>query len=607
MRRKFGILLATLLGVSVFLYGGHSLVSVEVFPSSFPKLYRAGQLVAKHFQRSALVHLKKRIPGLRVALQFGPSGEYSLLSFSPSFPVELAGRIVAPYATWVEPNYLVFLAQQKKRQEGKRKRAEKVKNFKKKEGMPLSPVRDSYFLKQWGLYNFGQDAPGGLVGKKGAHIDILRAWAIAKGSEEVIVAVLDTGIDYTHPDLEENMWINEKEKYGIEGYDDDQNGFVDDVYGWNFVPADKRGDQAGSPDPMDDNGHGTHCAGIIGAKVNNLRGVAGINWKVRLMALKFLNATGSGDMVGMYRAIQYAIRNKARIINCSFGSSTKSRLGEDAIQAALKAGILIVAAAGNSGTSNDRKPHYPASYRYENVISVAASDNTDKLAPFSNFGAETVDVAAPGVFILSTFPKGRYRVASGTSMAAPMVSGVAALLLSKEPKLTPKEVKERILATSEPLPDLVGRVKSFGRLNAYYCLKNFRPERKFFDPAKMVVEDYRLESIHYPTTFVDHVYKIQKKGAKYIRVHFQLVLTEEKWDYVEVLDGQYRKVDSISGYVGNSWSAWVQGDTILIRLYAAPPFDVKSVQRGDATVLQITKGRASRSFGFSIDKIGYIR
>ncbi len=579
----------------------------ETLLSALP--YQPGQLVVKGLS-PAFWNQDHGIPSLKLAYTFGPHNEYALLTFDPALSPYEVGRKINGYALWSEPNYKRFLYQNKskKSKKKKKKKGRKKKDKKKsRQVRPIRPPRDALFRMQWAAHNFGQDAPGGIVGKIGADIDLLRAWAISRGSKKVLVAVLDTGIDYNHPDLEKNIWVNEKEKYGIPNYDDDGNGFVDDVHGWNFVAAEKWGNEAGSPDPMDDNGHGTHCAGIIGARANNLKGVAGVNWEVSIMALKFLNATGSGDAVGIYRGIMYAIKNKARIISCSFGAGQKSRLEEDAMKAAQKAGVLIVAAAGNDGVSNDRKESYPANYPLDNIISVAATNNIDKLAEFSNFGAENVDIAAPGVDILSTFPKGNYGTASGTSMATPMVSGVAALLLSVKPDLNPPAIIKRLMETSDPIVDLVGRVKSWGRVNAYNCLAGIKPPRKYFDLTKVVEEKEKIESIHYPTQTIDYVYKIVKPKAKYVRVHFKIVLTDMNWDYVEILDKDNRKIDSITGYLGDSWSGWVKGNTIKIRLYAAPPMEMKSKRVGNINFLSFQKGKASRTYGFIVDKVAYVK
>jgi subtilisin family serine protease len=324
---------------------------------------------------------------------------------------------------------------------------------------PVGAPNDPLFSDQWALNNTGQNG-----GKANAHIDALKAWAKTQGSAEVVVAVLDTGVDYSHKDLAENMWIRPA---NLPEYTDDELGTIDDLHGFDA--------NANAGDPMDDNGHGTHCAGIIGAEGNNGEGISGINWNVKIMPLKFLGRGGFGDVKDAIEAINYAIERKKagvnlRVINASWGSTQRSKALEDAIKAASDAGILFVAAAGNSSTDNDRRAHYPSNYDLPNVLSVAALDRNDQLASFSNYGAKTVHVAAPGREITSTWLGDQYREASGTSMAAPQVSGIAALILASEPKLSMAKLRERIMKSADPIDTLLGKVVVGGRLNAAKAL-----------------------------------------------------------------------------------------------------------------------------------------
>ncbi|MCA1589718.1 MAG: S8 family serine peptidase, partial [Acidobacteria bacterium] len=272
------------------------------------------------------------------------------------------------------------------------------------------------------------------------------------------------GVDYTHEDLVSNMWLRPE---NLPQYTDDELGTFNDVRGFDA--------DANAPDPMDDNGHGTHCAGIVGAEGNNEKGVAGINWNVKIMPLKFLGRGGFGSTKNAIEAINYAIDRKqkgvnVRVISASWGSTQYSRALEDAIRAAGEQGILFVAAAGNSSTDNDRRAHYPSNYKLPNVISVAALDRTDSLASFSNYGAKSVHIAAPGREILSTWLNDEYREASGTSMATPYVSGVAALVLASEPKLTVDQLRGRLLKSVDALDSLSGKIVAGGRLNASKAL-----------------------------------------------------------------------------------------------------------------------------------------
>ena len=248
--------------------------------------------------------------------------------------------------------------------------------------------------------------------------------------------MIDTGIDYNHEDLKANSWTNEAEANGKPGVDDDNNGLVDDVHGYDF--ANKDGD------PLDGHGHGTHVSGTIGAIHDNGIGVAGVMADVTMVAVKFLSDAGSGTTADAVLAIDYATSLGVDVMSNSWGGGGRSEALFDAIKRANEKGIIFTAAAGNSSSDNDQSPHYPSNYEVDNVISVAAHTNGDGLASFSSYGRRTVHVAAPGHKILSTVANNSYDVYSGTSMATPHVSGVLGLLLSKEGNLTVAEVKERL-------------------------------------------------------------------------------------------------------------------------------------------------------------------
>ncbi len=321
---------------------------------------------------------------------------------------------------------------------------------------------DPLYEDMWALHNNGQT--GGL---NDADIDAREAWNISTGSSSVVVAVIDTGIDTTHPDLLANLWVNPGE-LPANGIDDDGNGYVDDVHGINTI--------LGNGDPWDDHGHGTHVAGTIGAVGDNGIGVVGVNWDVRILSCKFLDANGTGDISDAVECLQYIQRLRdggVAIVasNNSWGGSAHSQALADAIDAQRE--ILCVAAAGNDLLSTDEFPHYPATYDLTSVISVAASDPTDGLAGFSNFGRHTVQIAAPGESILSTLPAtnrwgiaGGYGPLNGTSMATPHVAGVAALLKGADPSRDWRAIRSLLLSGGDPLAVLDSTTITGRRLNA---------------------------------------------------------------------------------------------------------------------------------------------
>ena len=319
---------------------------------------------------------------------------------------------------------------------------------------------DTEYSKLWGMHNTGQT--GGAVD---ADIDAPEAWAIQKGSRNIIVAVIDTGIDYDHVDLAANMWKNPGESgNGKEnnGIDDDGNGYVDDVYGYDFINNDA--------DPDDnDHYHGTHCAGTIGGVGNNSSGVVGASWNVKMMAIKFLGPSG-GYTSDAILSVEYATAMGAHLSSNSWGGGGYSQSLKDAIDDAGENGSLFIAAAGNSAANNDSYAHYPSSYESSNVIAVAATDHNDNLASFSCYGLTSVDLGAPGVSVYSTAPDDSYRSLSGTSMATPHVSGVAALLLSEFPAESMFEIKQRLMDSGDSISALSGKTVSGKRLNAHKAL-----------------------------------------------------------------------------------------------------------------------------------------
>ena len=289
------------------------------------------------------------------------------------------------------------------------------------------------------------------------------AWNAATDCAATPVAVIDSGVDYGHADLAANIWTNPAETVG-DGIDNDGNGYIDDAMGWDLVADDN--------DPMDENGHSTHVAGTIAAVGNNTLGVAGLCWDGQIMPLRAFDAEGNGTVADVIEAMEYARVKGARVVNASYAGTDFSQAEYDVISDLNAAGVLMVVAAGNEGADSDRVPSYPAGYDLPNIIAVAATDDRERLASFSNFGVATVHVAAPGVSILSTYPGNVYTVSSGTSMAGPHVSGLAALVWNADPGLTVSQVKGRILDGVDRLDALSGKIVTAGRINAFNSLLN---------------------------------------------------------------------------------------------------------------------------------------
>ena len=448
-------------------------------------------------------------------------------------------------------------------------------------------TNDPMFSKLWGLKNTGSNEPSPnneqKQGVAGADIDAVKAWSkFGKGHASVKVAVIDTGVDYRHPDLKNNIMINEAEKNGRAGVDDDGNGFVDDIYGWDFAGKDN--------DPWDGNNHGTHCSGTIAAEHDNGKGVAGVVGNASILPVKFLSDGGSGTTEDAIAAIDYATKRDVDIMSNSWGGGGFSQALKDAIKAANERGILFVAAAGNHSGNNDTLPTYPANYEVNNVISVAAHNASDNLASFSCYGRNTVHIAAPGRNILSTTKNGGYKVFSGTSMATPHVSGALALLASRESlkSLGITEVKDRLVKTSVPIPSYRGKTIAGGRLNAYNLLADDRPYRNEPDPNawQTMNLDRTFQSAHPYANNADFSKTVRVPGAKYIRVIVERFEIENGYDSLAIVDKKNHVVEDISGAGRNFASDYVEGDTVKMRF---------------------TSDSSVPKWGFVVKKIQYIK
>lgn len=503
------------------------------------------------------------------------------LKFSGDMDTAIAALSSKEGVDFVEPNYKVSIGQAK------------------------PAPRDTLWMQLWGLKNYGQNSSQGAEGNEGSDIQALEAWTKTTGSKTVRVGVIDSGVDYNHPDLKPNMRGNSAELNGVPGVDDDGNGYADDVYGWDFI-----GDlntkpyygQIGSPNPMDENGHGTHVAGTIGAYGNNQVGVVGVNWEVEIVALKFLNKDGSGQNADAVRAIRYAADNDIDVINASWGGGPASNAMKKVIEYAESKGVLFVAAAGNDSKNNDHTDSYPSNYEVESLISVAASDNRDRIAKFSNIGFKKVHLAAPGVDIMSTVPLDAlersepYASFSGTSMAAPHVAGAAALLIASDGsfKKNPKAIKERILQTVDVLPNMTTVVSSGGRLNLNRMVNNTTTGLSLASQSWTEVP-YSVSTPRYPQERVNNHWVIEQPGAKAIQIHLQSSNYDSAFDVAVIYDENFRRVMDVPTPIVDEWLPPILGSKVYIKFSNA----IVKVEKTEQ------KEFASNQVGLSCEKKQY--
>lgn len=449
----------------------------------------------------------------------------------------LEGAIAAlksnPDVVYAEPNYIYSAAVMPKEKSVAHKRLEKSPFADRSAATPDDPS----FGQLWGLRNTGSNEPQGKAGVEGADVNALKAWDITKGSRNVRIAIIDTGIDYNHPDLKGN---------------------VDAEHGYNFANDSK--------DAMDDNGHGTHCAGTIGAIHDNKIGVAGVMSEVTMIPVKFLDAGGSGSLEGAVKAIDYATNLNVDLMSNSWGGGGRSQALYEAIQRAADKGIIFTAAAGNSSSNNDSSPSYPASYDVPNVVSVAALTAQNDLAYFSSYGRNSVHIAAPGHNILSTLKGGGYEVMSGTSMATPHVSGVLGLLLAKEGRMPFAQMKERLTMTGVPVAALRGKTQTASRIDAYNLLTDTRPERSGprNDGWTTVKLDQVFESEHPYKENANVSKTFTFPGVKYVRVKVAKFDLESGYDYVRVADAAGNTVEKVTGAGENYTTDYIEGNTVQL-------------------------------------------
>lgn len=463
-------------------------------------------------------------PFLPTVKSFGPLGQFSLFRSSLSFEA-LKQRF--PEDVRIQPNFRYH-----------------------------SRDADPDFEKSWGLKNTGQLMQG-IAGRVGIDIGVESAWNLHT-ENPTVVALIDSGMDTLHEDLKDSLWTNPDE-IAANQIDDDGNGFVDDINGWNFIDD--------NANVQDDAGHGTFCAGIIGAHAGNGVGSSGIHRAVGLMVLKFLDRSGFGTTANAIRSIEYAVKHKASILNASWGGGEYDPSLYEVIQWAAQKEVLLVASAGNFAKNNDTDeyPNYPSSFKLPNIVAVAAYDNRDNLASFSNYGKKTVDLGAPGVAIFSTQPGG-YRFADGTSYAAPFVTGVAALLKSYVPAISLNEWKTRLLMSSEVIDYYQKEItRSAGRVHAYNALLDLRPPRPLI-PSHWVDFSTSIETPHPYANDTNKMFHLEHPGASHVRVHFRSFSTESCCDVVRLKDGEGKWVMSYRGEMGDFWSADALGDRLDIEI-----------------------------------------
>lgn len=440
-----------------------------------------------------------------------------------------------PQVAWIEPNYIYKIT------------GHKVSSL---------PQSTSEFDRSWWHMNTGQTDILGQTGVINSDIKSVSLWNRGYfGSKNVKVAILDSGVDYQHKNLRNNIYLN-KGEIPDNKIDDDKNGFVDDVYGWNFIDKNNN--------PMDKLGHGTHVAGIVGANGENNRGVVGVSPQVSIIPIKVMDDEGYGTLENILEGIYYAKNRGANIINASLGGDPYSQAFFEALKDLDNEKILFVTAAGNDNMNNDDIPFYPASYELSNIIAVAANDNRDLKADFSHYGAKSVHISAPGVLITSTTPGDNFNYFSGTSMSSPFVAGGAALLMSIFPEESIYKIKERLLISCDPAYPLKRQTLCHGRLNLENAFLNKKSDQSDPDESLWKKIEYHIETPHPYVDGQELNWIVSYPGAKYLRIHFQKIETEE-FDRISIYMSNGKMIELLSGEKQNYTSEPILGSELRLK------------------------------------------
>lgn len=430
---------------------------------------------------------------------------------------------------------------------------------------------DPFFRKQWYLENVGQPDEKEQLGIAGCDINMREAWQAWNPKGEVILAILDSGLDLKHEDIDPSvLWVNPGES-GVDengkdkatnGIDDDGNGYIDDVHGYNFVRK--------TPDIQDDQYHGTHCGAIITAAANNGTGITGMNPKLKIMVVKIFGLGGPLQSEEIARAVRYAVDNGARVLSNSYGTPSYTKAMHEAVKYTYEKGALFVCASGNSrkNMEDPEEKDYPSCYGQPNQLVVGATDNND-VSTFANYGS-MVEIAAPGAHIFSLMPKNVYRAFSGTSQACPQVAAAATMVWSQNPEWSYQQVKDALLHGADEVVGLGRYVKGGRRLNVANALRGKKGIRlPEYDFSTWKNEERLVESSHPYWNDKEERHMVSVPGARRFRMHFTKIEMDHHGDVLHIFrSGQEKAVEMINGRFENVWSEVIEGDSAELVLSA---------------------------------------